>query len=59
MITIILILVIIGVALYMVENYIPMSPPIKTIIRVIVVILLVLWLLKVFGVNDIPIPKVN
>jgi hypothetical protein len=37
MITLLLTLIIIGVALYLVETYIPMSPPIKTVIRVIVV----------------------
>jgi hypothetical protein len=55
MITLLLTLIIIGVALYLVETYIPMSPPIKTVIRVIVVVILVLWLLRVFGVSDVPV----
>jgi hypothetical protein len=44
-------LVVIGVALYLIETYIPMSPPIKTVIRVVVVLVLVLWLLRAFGIN--------
>ena len=50
MIEALIVLVIIGVVLYLVENYIPMSPPIKTVIRVIVVLLLCLWLLDFFGI---------
>lgn len=45
-----LVLVLIGVVLYLVETYIPMSPPIQTIIRVVVVIFIILWLLQLFGV---------
>jgi hypothetical protein len=52
MITILITLVIVGMCLYLVENYIPMSPPIKTVVRVVVVLLLVLWLLKLFGIAD-------
>jgi len=50
LITIIVVLVILGLALYLLENYVPMSPPIKTIIRVIVVLFLALWLLQFIGV---------
>lgn len=59
MITVILVLVLLGVALYLVEQYVPMSPPIKLVLRVVVVILLVLWLLRVFGVSDLPVPQVR
>jgi hypothetical protein len=58
MITLILTLVIVGVVLYLVETYVPMSPPIKTLIRVVVVILLALYLLQAFGVTDTPVPQV-
>ena len=59
MIELLLILVICGVALYLVEQYIPMSPPIKVVIRVIVVIILVLVLLRAFGIGDVPIPRLR
>ena len=58
LITLVLVLVIIGVALYLIETYVPMSPPIKLVIRVVVVIALVLWLLQVFGV-DLVVPRVR
>ena len=51
LISLIVVLVIVGVCLYLVENYIPMSPPIKTVIRVVVVLVLVLWLLRAFGID--------
>ena len=57
MIGVLIFLIIIGVCLYLVENYIPMSAPIKTVIRVVVVLILVLYLLKAFGVADVAVPR--
>jgi hypothetical protein len=57
MIALLVLLVVVGVCLYLVETYVPLSPPIKVVIRVIVVLLLVLYLLKAFGVADIPVPR--
>jgi len=59
MIGLLLVLVICGVVLYLVETYIPMSPPIKVVIRVVVVVLLCLYLLQAFGVGDVAIPRVR
>lgn len=56
MISLLLTLVIVGVALYLIETYVPMSPPIKTVLRVVVVLILVLWLLRLFGL-DVPAPR--
>jgi Flp pilus assembly protein TadB len=54
-ITIIVVLVVIGLVLYLIENYIPMSPPIKTVMRVVVVLGLCLWLLNALGIMRTPI----
>jgi hypothetical protein len=54
MISLLITLIIVGVALYLVETYIPLSDPIKVVIRVVVVLVLILYLLKVFGITDIP-----
>ena len=43
-------LVIVGVLLWFVNNYIPMDSKIKSILNVVVVIAVVLWLLSAFGV---------
>jgi len=50
MIRLLLLIVIVGVALYLVENYVPMSPPIKVILRVVAIIFLLLVLLRFFGI---------
>jgi hypothetical protein len=59
MIELLLILIICGVALYLVENFIPMPQPVKIVIRVVVVLFLVLVLLRAFGIGDVPIPRVR
>ena len=46
LIGLILTLVVVGILLWLVNNYIPMDSKIKTIINVVVVI----WLLQAFGV---------
>jgi hypothetical protein len=50
LINIIIILVVVGVALWAINTYIPMAKPVKTILNVVVVLVLVLWLLQTFGV---------
>ncbi len=54
MITIIITLVILGVCLWLLEAYVPMDPAIKTIIRVVVVLFLIIFLLNAFGIVNIP-----
>lgn len=49
--TLIIVLIIIGVAWYLIETYIPIARPIKTVIYVIVILFLALWLLSLVGVN--------
>ena len=49
LIQLVLVLAVLGLALYLIETYIPMSPPIKMIIRVVVIIAVVLWLLQLIG----------
>lgn len=49
LISLILVLIIVGVALWLINAYIPMDQKIKTILNVVVVILLVVWLIRVIG----------
>ncbi len=46
-ITLVTVLILVGVALYLVQ-VIPMAAPMPTIIRVVVILLVVLWLLDAF-----------
>ena len=49
LIQIIVVLIVVGVLLWLVNNYIPMDGKIKNILNIVVVIIVVLWLLQVFG----------
>lgn len=53
MIELLILLVVFGVALYLVNTFIPMARPVKIIINVIVVLFLVLWLVQYFGLADL------
>jgi hypothetical protein len=50
LITLILVIAIVGFILYLIETYIPMTAPFKLVIQVIIVIVLLLWVLQLFGV---------
>lgn len=47
--TILIVLIVVGVLLYLINNYIPMDRKIKSILNIVVVIVLIIWLLKAFG----------
>ncbi|HEV7782097.1 MAG TPA: Thivi_2564 family membrane protein [Chitinophagaceae bacterium] len=47
---IIIVLIVVGVVLWLINNYIPMDSKIKNILNLVVVICVVIWLLKAFGV---------
>lgn len=46
---ILLVLIVVGVLLWLVNNFIPMQSSIKGILNAVVVIVVVLWLLEAFG----------
>jgi len=52
LLTIILVLIVAGVLLWLINAYIPMDRKIKSLLNAVVVIVLVLWLLKAFGLLD-------
>jgi hypothetical protein len=49
LLTVLLILIVVGVVLWLVNTYIPMDRKIKNILNAVVVIIVVIWLLRVFG----------
>jgi len=49
LIQIFLVLIVVGVLLGLVNHFIPMAGSIKSILNAVVVILVVVWLLNVFG----------
>jgi hypothetical protein len=49
-VNLVVVLIVVGVLLWMVNNYIPMDGKIKRILNIVVVIAVVIWLLQVFGI---------
>ncbi|MGV8996159.1 MAG: Thivi_2564 family membrane protein [Parvibaculaceae bacterium] len=49
LISIIVVLIVVGILLWLVNNYLPMDGKIKSILNAVVVIVVVIWLLQVFG----------
>jgi len=50
LINVLVVLIVVGILLWLVNNYIPMASSIKKILNIVVVIAVVLWLLNAFGV---------
>jgi hypothetical protein len=50
LIQLVIVLVIVGVILWVINNYIPMQGNIKKILNVVVIIGVAIWLLSVFGI---------
>ena len=63
LLSLVITLIVVGVLLWLVNNYIPMDGKIKSIFNAVVVIAVVVWLLYAFGVLDhsgeIRVPKVQ
>ena len=49
LLNLVVILIIVGVALHLINRYIPMASSIKTILNVVVVVVVCVWLLQVTG----------
>jgi hypothetical protein len=49
LLNVVLVLIVVGVLLWLINNFIPMAGSIKTILNAVVIIAVVLWLLNVFG----------
>jgi hypothetical protein len=52
LLTILIVLIVAGVLLWLVNNFIPMDSKIKSILNIVVVIVVIGWLLKIFGVFE-------
>jgi hypothetical protein len=52
LLTIVVVLVVVGLILWLINNFIPMDRKIKTILNVVVVIFVIIWLLRAVGLFD-------
>jgi hypothetical protein len=46
-------LVVVGVVLYCINQFVPMDSKIKMILNILVVLILVIWVLEAFGLIDV------
>lgn len=51
---VVLVLIIVGVIMWLINRFIPMAGAIKSLLNIVVLILLILWLLQVFGILSVP-----
>lgn len=49
LIQVVAVLIVVGVLLWLINRFIPMAASIKSILNAVVVIAVVVWLLKIFG----------
>lgn len=57
LITVIICLLIVFVLLWAINTYVPMAPQVQTLLHIGVVIVVVLWLVHVFGLADLRVPR--
>jgi hypothetical protein len=50
LVQIVLVLIVVGVILWLINQFIPMAGSIKSILNAVVVIAVIIWLLNVFGI---------
>jgi hypothetical protein len=50
LVQLVVVLIVVGVLLWLVNNYIPMDSKIKQILNIVVVVVVIMWLLNVFGI---------
>ncbi len=49
LIEVVVVLIVVGVILWLINSYVPMASSIKSLLNAVVVIALIVWILKVFG----------
>ena len=52
LLTVIVVLLVVGLCLWLINNYFPMDRKIKSILNIVVVIVVIVWLLQAFGIID-------
>lgn len=50
LLTVIIAIVVVGILLWAINAFVPMEASIKKILNIVVILVLVLWLLKAFGI---------
>ena len=60
---IVVVLVVVGLILWLINTYIPMAGGMKTLLNIVVFVVVLIWLLQLFGligpINGVHIPKLR
>jgi len=60
---IVVVLVVVGLILWLINTYIPMAGGMKSLLNVVVLVVVLIWLLQLFGligpINGVHIPKLR
>jgi len=63
LVNIVVILVVVGLVLWVINTYIPMAGAIKSLLNIVVFVVVLIWLLQVFGlighINGLTIPALK
>lgn len=52
LVSLVVTLIVVGVLLWLINNYMPMDAKIKSILNIVVVVVVVIWLLNLLGLMD-------
>lgn len=53
LVPLIIVLIVAGLVIWLIQNYIPLPAPFKTIVIVLIVLVVIIWLLRGIGVMNI------
>ena len=63
LVSIVVVLVVVGLILWLINTYIPMAGPIKSLLNIVVFVVVLIWILQVFGligpINGVHIPNLK
>jgi len=59
LVNIVVVLIIVGVVFWLINQYVPMAGSIKSILNAVIVIAVIVWLLNVFGFLTTTTPRIH
>jgi hypothetical protein len=63
LLNIVVVLVVVGLVLWLINTYIPMAGSIKSLLNIVVFVVVLIWVLQVFGligpIRGVRIPRLN
>jgi hypothetical protein len=63
LLNIVVVLVVVGLVLWLINTYIPMAGAIKSLLNIVVFVVVLIWVLQVFGligpIHGVRIPRLN